>query len=190
MSTNQRLAALALIGVGALGAASRPTDGAGPRVAVLAVALNNLSTLPDDPPARVGALGAALRARLADGCGYAVVAVDSAAETDGRAGHGYYYDHPDVAAQLARAAGAEWALIPRLNRASPWVTDLQLHVVRAADGAIVSNRVVELKGFGMSEDLTARLTQRGAAWMADQVDQAIAWSTAAPGARAPRRCPA
>ena len=188
MSLLRGLAALAVVGVGAVGATRGPAP-PGPRVVVLAVALNNLTNLPDDPADRLGALGAALRERLADGCGYYVIPVDSAAEARGRAGPGYYYDHPDAGAQLARAAGAQWALIPRLNRASPWVADLQLHVVRAADGAVVSNRAVELKGFGMSEDLTARLTQRGAAWMADQVDQAIGWSTA-PRARTPRRCPA
>jgi hypothetical protein len=185
------LAVLAPLGVGAVGTPRAPQAPAppGPRVVVLAVALHNLTNLPDDPPERLDSLGAALRLRLADGCGYDVVSVDSVAEASGRAGPGYYYDHPDVGAQLARASGAQWVLIPRLNRASPWVTDLQLHVVRAADGAVVSNRVVELKGFGMSDDLTARLTQRGAAWMADQVDQAIEWSTT-PGRRAPRRCPA
>jgi hypothetical protein len=187
MSVLRALVAIGAIGAGALDAPRVPTP-PGPSIAVLSVALNNLSTLPDDPPARVSALGAALREQLADGCGYAVVPVDSTAEARGRAGPGYYYEHPDEAAQLARAAGAEWALIPRLNRASPWVTDLQLHVVRASDGVVVSNRVVELKGFGMSDDLTARLTQRGAAWMADQVDQAIGWSVA-PRARTPRRCP-
>lgn len=192
MSMLHAVAAVAVVGLGTVAvrrvASAAPGE---PRVAVLAVSLNNLTNLPDDPPARIGELGTALRARLAGGCGYDVVPVDSAAEGRGRAGPGYYYEHPDAGAQLARAAGAEWVLIPRLNRASPWVTDLQLHVVRAADGAIVSNRVVELKGFGMNDDLTARLTRRGAAWMADQVDQAIGWSLApqAPAPRA-RRCPA
>ena len=180
--------ALAIVGAGTPDARRGPAL-PGPRVAVLDVALNNFTMFPDDPPTRISALGAALRLRLADACGYDVVPLDSLAEGRGRAGPGYYYDHPDAGAQLARAVGAEWVLIPRLNRASPWVTDLQLHVVRTADGAVVSNRVVELKGFGMSDDLTARLTQRGAAWMADQVDQAIGWATGRP-ARAPRRCPA
>ena len=186
MSLPRALAALALLGVAPLDA-SREAARSGPRVTVLAVALNNLSTMPDDPPARVAALGAALGTRLAGECGYDVVPADSLDEARGRASQGYYYDHPDAAARLARAVGAEWVLVPRLNRASPWVTDLQLHVVRASDGAIVSNRAVELKGFGMNDDLTARLTLRGAAWMADQVDQAIAWSVA-PGAPPARRC--
>ncbi|HEU4564942.1 MAG TPA: DUF2380 domain-containing protein [Gemmatimonadaceae bacterium] len=193
MSALRTLAALAVVAVGPTNAPSTPAPLApappGARVAVLPVALNNLSTMPDDPPARIDALGAALRARLAGECGYDVMTVDSADAARGRAGPTYYYDHPDAAVQLARAAGAEWALIPRLNRASPWVTDLQLHVVRVEQGTIVSNRVVELKGFGMSDALTERLTDRGAAWMADQVDQAIQWATA-PGAPVARHCPA
>ena len=182
-------AALALAVVGAASVGVSRASASGPRVTVLAVALNNLSNMPDDPPARVAALGDALRARLAGECGYVVLATDSLDEAKGDGGRAYYYDHPDAAAKLARDAGAEWVLIPRLNRASPWVTDLQLHVVRASDGAIVSNRAVELKGFGMRDDLTAKLTVRGAAWMADQIDQAIGLS-AAPGAPPVRRCKA
>ena len=162
-----------------------------PRVAVLTVEPHNLTGRSEhaDDPAHLRALTAALRGRLSGACGYEVAAVDTLAEARGRVGPGYFYAHPDAGAVLARDAGADWVLIPRLNRASPWVTDLQLHVVRAADGAVVSNRVVELKGFGMSDDLTVRLTERGAAWMADQVDQAIGWA-AAPGAPPPRHCPA
>jgi hypothetical protein len=184
MSLLRGIVALVMVGSGALDAHRAPPA---PRVTVLAVALNNLSNLPDDPPARVAALGAALRARLAAGCGYVVVAADSLDEARGFTGRYYYYDHPDAAAKLARDAGAEWVLIPRLNRASPWVADMQLHVVRASDGTIVSNRAVELKGFGMRDDLTDKLTVRGAAWMADQIDQAIGLSIA-PGAPVTRRC--
>ena len=180
---------LALVAVGTASLETIVAPPPVPRVAVLAVALNNLSNLPDDPPARVAALGAALRERLAGGCGYVVVRTDSADEARGAAGRYYYYDHPDAAAKLARDASAEWALIPRLNRASPWVTDLQLHVVRASDGTIVSNRAVELKGFGMRDDLTEKLTVRGAAWMADQIDQAIALSVS-PDSPVTRRCKA
>ena len=185
MSLLRAVAALVMVGTVSFEPAAPAAPG--PRVTVLAVALNNLSNLPDDPPARVQALAAALRARLAGECGYVVVAADSLDEALGRTGRAYYYDHPDAAAKLARDAGAEWVLIPRLNRASPWVTDMQLHVVRASDGTIVSNRAVELKGFGMRDDLTEKLTVRGAAWMADQIDQAIGLSTS-PGEPVTRRC--
>ena len=113
---------------------------------------------------------------------------DSAAERRANAGNGYFYAHPDEAARLARETGATWALVPRLNRASSYVTDLQLHVVRAADGIVVSNRAVELKGFGMTPDVTARLTVRGAAWMADQVSQAVEWAAGGSREVPARRC--
>jgi hypothetical protein len=158
------------------------------RLAVLSIDLNNLTGHEDpaDRP-RLAVLTRALRQRFA-ACGYSVVALDSAAERQAHPGDGYFYAHPDAAAALAARAGAEWVLVPRLNRASPWVTDLQAHVVRVSSGRVVSNRVVELKGFGMAPALTARLAERGAAWMADQVDQAIGWAKA-PGAPVVRHCP-
>ena len=159
------------------------------RLLVLSIDLNDLTGHEDpaDRP-RLAVLTRALRQRFAAACGYSVVAIDSAAERRAHLGDGYFYAHPDAAAALAARAGAEWVLVPRLNRASPWVTDLQAHVVRVSTRRVVSNRVVELKGFGMSPALTTRLAERGAAWMADQVDQAIGW--AATG-RAPvaRHCP-
>ena len=176
-------AALALAGAAL---AARPPAPA-PRVLLLRIDMNNLSSYPDDPPSRLADLEAALRDRLA-GCGYAVPPVDSAAERRANAGAGYFYAHPDAAAQLGRETGATWVLVPRLNRASSYVIDLQLHVVRAADGMVVSNRAVELKGFGMTPEVTAHLTRRGAAWMADQVSQAVDWAAAGGGAVPARRC--
>ena len=46
--------------------------------------------------------------------------------------------------------------------------------------SFVDERVVELKGFGLDSGLTARLANRGAAWLMDQVTQSIALG--APGA--------
>jgi hypothetical protein len=131
----------------------------------------------------------ALREHLATGCGYQVVTIDSLAERAAGLAPGYLYAHPDVAARLAAAPRAEWIVIPRLNRASPWVTDLQAHVVRVRDTALVSNRIVELKGIELAPELAAKLVDRGGAWMADQVSQAI--EHAAGGSHpALRRCPA
>ena len=160
-----------------------------PRLLVLAIDLNDLTGHEDpaDRP-RLAVLTRALRQRFTAACGYTVVALDSAAERQAHLGDGYFYAHPDAAAAIAAHLGAEWVLVPRLNRASPWVTDLQAHVVQVSSRRVVSNRVVELKGFGMSPALTARLAERGAAWMADQVDQAIGWAATA---RTPvaRHCP-
>jgi hypothetical protein len=180
------LASLVPLWLAAKHAAPVPT-----RVAVLSVALNDLSNQPASPelPGRMHSLAAALRERLATACGYQVVPVDSLAEATAESGPGYLYAHPDVAAGLAASAQAEWVIIPRLNRATPWVTDLQAHVVRTRDTALVSNRIVEVKGIEMAPELAAQLVERGAAWMADQVSQAIDYATA-PARPIPRRCPA
>jgi len=159
------------------------------KVAVLVIDLNNLhKTLPDTfLPGRIQRLAIALRTRLTAACGYHVVAVDSAVEAAAHVTNEYFYEHPDVAAALARRAGAEWVIIPRLNRASAWAADLQAHIVRVRDSALVSNRIVGLKGLELGPDLAARLIERGAAWMADQVSQVLERATRPVGPW-PRRC--
>ena len=167
------------------GAATVPA----PRVAVLTIDLNNIhKTDPDTAlPGRLSRLGEALRSRLAT-CGYEVVAVDPEAETRAHATDGYFYEHVDVAAALAGKAEADWVVIPRLNRASAWVADLQAQVVRVSDTTLVSNRIIELKGIELTPELGARLVDRGAAWMADQLAQAIEHARNPEGPIS-RRCP-
>ena len=180
-----------LIALATLWPAWPPVAGPPTRVAVLSIALNDVSNQPVSPalPERMQALGAALRERLASECGYHVVPVDSSAESKAERGPGYLYAHPDLAVALAARTEAEWVIIPRLNRATPWVTDLQAHVVRTRDTALVSNRIVEVKGIELTPELGARLVERGAAWMADQVSQAIDHASASTPP-AGRRCPA
>jgi len=158
------------------------------RLALVPIALNDVSNQPvsAELPARMQLLTDALRERLTTDCGYQVVLVNSGAVTG--TGPGYLYAHPELAVGLA-GPGAEWVIIPRLNRASPWVTDLQAHVVRVRDTALVSNRIVEVKGLELSPELAVKLIERGAAWMADQLSQAIEHATGAVGP-ARRRCPA
>lgn len=160
------------------------------RVAVVPIALNDLSNQPVSPelPARMALLTAALRDRLTTACGYQVVGFERGADTATRADPGYLYAHPAIAAELA-GPQAEWVIIPRLNRASPWVTDLQAQVVRVRDTALVSNRIVEVKGIELSQELALKLVDRGAAWMADQLSQAIEYA-AGGGTVVQRRCPA
>ena len=180
---------LATLCLGLAPARSLPAQAPAPpeHIAVLDIELNNLTKDPDDPAdrPRLARLTTALRRTLHEACGYEVVSVDSTAARAASSAADYLYAHPDVAAGLAAPGGAGWVVIPRLNRVSPWITDLQAHVARVPSGEIVSNRVVELKGFGMNPDLTARLTERGAAWMADQIDQVIVWNLSGghPGVR-------
>jgi hypothetical protein len=158
---------------------------------VLSIALNNLANQPPNPelPARLGQLATALRERLGSSCGYRVISISSGAEAAAEIAPGYLYQHPDVALGLVALTQAEWLVIPRVNRASPWVTDLQAQVVRVRDTVLVSNRIVELKGIELTPELGAKLAERGGAWMADQISQAIEHTASGQGPVA-RRCPA
>ena len=160
------------------------------KLVVLRIDLNNIHKSPPDSSlaGRIAGLGDALRARLATACGYQVIQVDPAQEASAHLTDDYFYQHPDVAAQLGRGVGADWVIIPRLNRVSAWVDDLQAHVVRVRDTVLVSNRIVELKGLELTPELAARLIDRGAAWMADQLSQVIELA-GDPGGRPTRRCP-
>jgi hypothetical protein len=186
MKTLPALLSIALL-LAASGSATAPESP--PRVAVLTIDLNNIhKTDPDSSLAgRIARLGDALRTRLAS-CGLEVVGVNPRVEAEAHVSEGYFYDHPDVAAAIARDAGADWVVIPRLNRATAWASDLQAHVVRVSDTALVSNRIVELKGLELTPELAVRLTERGAAWMADQLTQAIEHARNPRGAAA-RPCP-
>ena len=180
---------LSLVLSALLGASTRTSEPP-PKVAVLTIDLNNLhKSAPDSAFAgRIAGLADALRARLATACGYEVVRVDPAAEAVAHLTDGYFYDHPDVAVGLARAVGAEWVVVPRLNRATAWAADLQAHVVRVRDTMLVSNRIVQLKGLELTPELAARLTERGSAWMADQLSQVVELARNPTGGGA-RRCP-
>jgi hypothetical protein len=157
------------------------------RLAILSIDLNDLSNQPAHPDLgrRMGQLASALRQRLENGCGYTVVSFEH--PPGGGADPGYLYAHPDIAVAQAPPNGADWLIIPRLNRASTWVADLQAHVVRVRDTTIVSNRIVEIKGLELTPELAARLVERGAAWMADQISQSIEAASGTPAAGR-RRC--
>ena len=159
------------------------------RITLFPITLNDVSLQPVSPElrGRMQRMTVALRERLTTACGYEVVAPDSGSDAGAGAAN-YLYAHPEVAVGLA-VARSEWVVVPRLNRASPWVTDLQANVVRVRDSTLVSNRIVEVKGIELSPELAERLIERGAAWMADQLSQAVEHSSSAADA-VTRRCPA
>lgn len=159
------------------------------RVAVLPIDLNDVSNQPvsSELRARLGRLSEALSMRLGTACGYTIVRLEQPGRSRDEVPPGYLYAHPDVAVATMGSRQADWIIIPRLNRASPWVADLQAHVVRVRDTAIVSNRIVEIKGLELTPELASRLVDRGAAWMADQISQSIETASGTEAA-ARRRC--
>lgn len=167
LSRGALVALLAFVGAGFSQTHPRP------RFAVVPISLNNVSNQPENPadgPALV-LLEQEIGGRLGT-CGYELVPPDSITRPAPDAPRGYLFDHPDVAVSAVRSA--DWVLVGRLNRVSPWVAELEVRVVSVPLRRPVSTRIVELKGLGMDPQLTSRLANRGAAWLVDQVLQAIA----------------
>jgi hypothetical protein len=142
---------------------------------VTPVILNNLSALPDtkEDSAAIRLLTAEARSRLSS-CGFPVVADSGAPGGGGGFGASYLFDHSDIVAQWGESVDADWVLVSRLNRIGPWVAEWEVQVVSTKARRAVDRRVVELKGLSRDSSLTARLANRGAAWLIDQSLQAVA----------------
>jgi len=170
------------LGVALLASLLAGTHKDGPVFAVAPTGLNNLSPNPDThgDMAVMPVLTREAAARLA-ACGYSVVGPESAPETPA-----YLFEHGDVAASWGAAHHADWVLVGRLNRIGRWEADWEVQVVSVSQQRVIDTRVVELKGFGTDSALTARLANRGAAWLMDQVTQSVAHATAS--SSNPRPC--
>ena len=169
------IAVCALIPCTVLGAFA--PGGVEPTVLVAPVVLNNMSALPDTPAdsATVQLLTREARARLAS-CGFAAPGDSAASLTAEHPGPTYLWEHPDEVAKWGAAQHADYVVVSRLNRIGPWVAEWEAQVVSTRLQHAVSTRVVELKGIGRDTALTAHMSNRGAAWMVDQVTQSIAHS--------------
>jgi hypothetical protein len=148
-----------------------------PTVIVAPVQLNNMSALADTraDSATITLLTREARARLAT-CGYAAPADSAPSITAEHPGPSYLWEHPDEVAKWGAAQHADYVVVSRLNRIGPWVAEWEAQVVSTKLQHTVSTRVVELKGIGRDTALTAHMSNRGAAWMVDQVTQSIAHS--------------
>jgi Protein of unknown function (DUF2380) len=145
----------------------RPTDdgrSTGNAVAVLDFDLNDLTLDPNNSTERERT--ASIRPMLQDALaahGFATFVVDAAAQSAADEGVGYLFDHPDVAASLGKAVGADWVVVGRVHKSSFLFAYLQAHVVNAHTGTQVADLVVEVKGPQQT------LTRRGVEALAEQI---------------------
>jgi hypothetical protein len=148
-----------------------------PSVIVAPVLLNNMSALPETPAdsATIVLLTREARARLAS-CGYAAPADSAPSIAAEHPGASYLWEHPDEVAKWGAAQRADYVVVSRLNRIGPRVAEWEAQVVSTKLQHAVNTRVVELKGIGRDTALTAHMSNRGAAWMIDQVTQSVAHS--------------
>ncbi len=117
------------------------------RIAVLDFELKDLTLAPGIPSEveRTAGIKAMLENELVK-AGYEVVTVSSEAQQSANAGVGYLFDHDDVAAKLARQAGADYILVGRLHKPSFLFAYLMGHLVSVRDSKLVGNYISEIKG--------------------------------------------
>lgn len=139
------------------------------RIAVLDFELNDLTLEPRTPTEleRTARVAPLLREALAARKGYALVAVDPAAQEKADVSVGYLFDHPDAAAELGRRFNADWIAVGRLHKPSPLFSYLKVKLVEAKTGEIKGDYVVEIKG---QFEQTA---SRGTAILAEQIDDTL-----------------
>lgn len=146
-----------------------------PTIIVAPVVLNNMSALPDThaDSATIVLLTREARARLVT-CGYPAPTDSAPSITTEHPGSSYLWEHSDDVAKWGAAQHADWVLLSRFNRIGPWIAEWEVQVVSTRLQRSVGTRVVELKGIARDTSLTAHLSNRGAAWLIDQVTQSVA----------------
>jgi hypothetical protein len=137
-------------------------------VAVLPFELNDLTLDPGNAEevARTASIAGLLDDALARRS-HRTVAIDPQAYAQANEGFGYLFEHADVAAQLTRSAGADWAVVGRLHKASFLFVYLIAQVVDARTGEVAGELKVEIKGPQKA------LTMRGVDNLAQQIDELI-----------------
>lgn len=142
------------------------------RIAVLDFDLNDLTLLPRTPEEleRTASVAPLLRAALAKKGGYELVTIDPEMQAKADVSFGYLFEHLDVAADLGRRFEVDWIAVGRVHKPSFLFVYLKVHLVNVKTQRLAGDYVVEVKGY------LKKLTERGAASLAEQIDQTIAGS--------------
>jgi len=117
------------------------------RIAILDFELNDLTMKPRIPAEidRTASIKPLLEKELKS-AGYRIIAVEPKAQQQANSGFGYLFDHHEVAAELGKAAGADYVLVGRLHKPSFLFAYLMGHLIRVKDGQLIGNYISETKG--------------------------------------------
>lgn len=134
-------------------------------IAILDFELKDLTLAPGIPAEieRTAGIKAMLEGELKR-AGYKIIAVDLDTQREANGGFGYLFDHSDIAAELAKKAGAEYILVGRLHKPSFLFAYIMGHLVRVSDGQLIGNYISETKGGDK------KLTLKGVESLADKID--------------------
>ena len=166
---NVAVYAVSCIAFGLATAWGPAANAADTRIAVLDFELKDLTPIPRTPDEleRTASVAPLLRDALAARGGYALVDVDPQDQAEADASVGYLFEHPENAAELGRQAGADWIAVGRVHKPSFLFAYLIVQLVNADTRQIAGDYVVEVKGS------MEQATRRGAASLAEQIDQTI-----------------
>lgn len=143
------------------------------RIAILDFELNdltlNLTPNPVNPEEveRTASIKALLQDALNAKGGYRIVDIPLETQGKANAGHGYLFDHHDVAAELGKNFGADWIVVGRIHKASFLFVYFKAHVINTATQRLVADLTTEVKG------QQRKITPKGVVRLAEQIDEAI-----------------
>lgn len=117
------------------------------RIVILDFELSDVTLAPGIPAeiARTASIKAMLEGEL-QRAGYHIISVDLTSQHVANGGFGYLFDHGDIAAELAKKAGADYILVGKLHKPSFLFAYLMGHLIRADTGNMVGSYTVETKG--------------------------------------------
>jgi hypothetical protein len=165
MNRAKYLAAWLLLAVSAHADSARPV-----RIAVAEFELNDLAGIQPTPAEeieRTASVAPLLRAALARKPGYEIVDIGATEWRQADQGFGYLFEHSDEAAKVAARHDADFLAVGRVHKPSYLFAYLQVRLVDVKRAERLGAFVVEVKG------AQRFVTDRGAARLAEQIDQAL-----------------
>ncbi len=116
-------------------------------IAILDFELSDVTLAPGVPAEieRTAGIKAMLEGEL-QRAGYKTISVDLTRQQEANGGFGYLFDHSDIAAELAKKAGADYVLVGKLHKPSFLFAYLMGHLVKTDNGHMKGSYSVETKG--------------------------------------------
>lgn len=135
------------------------------KIAILDFELNDVTLAPRIPAEiqRTAGIKAMLEGELKK-AGYKIISINLQEQYEANGGFGYLFAHNDIAAALAKKAGADYVLVGRLHKPSFLFAYLMGHLIKTDNSAQLGSYIVETKGGDK------KLTLKAVETFADELD--------------------
>lgn len=152
-----------------LSTSARSEENISTNILVLDFELNDLTLHPHTAKEekRVATLRPLLEQAFSEEFNHTIANLSQTLRDKENKGKGYVFDRPEVAANMARSASADWVVSGRLHKASFLFVYLRAQLIDAKSGKLRSDFVVEIKGW------EPHLTAKGIDTLALQIDESL-----------------